>query len=97
MQKLATRLYSRFCNGYRQGCLRKYLLFFRDLLRGRLYDVIASGTRREDMLLSREVMQRTWILRKYLSDMTTVEAMEFLQKQMGMTRDNAEFLATMNQ
>ena len=60
-------------------------------------DVIASGTRREDMLLSREVMQRTWILRKYLSDMTVVEAMEFLQKQMGMTRDNAEFLATMNQ
>ena len=60
-------------------------------------DVIASGTRREDMLLSREVMQRTWILRKYLSDMTTVEAMEFLQKQMGMTTSNAEFLATMNQ
>ena len=59
-------------------------------------DVIASGTRREDMLLSREVMQRTWILRKYLSDMTTVEAMEFLQKQMGMTTSNAEFLATMN-
>ena len=60
-------------------------------------DVIASGTRREDMLLSREVMQRTWILRKYLSDMTTVEAMEFLQKQMGMTLSNEEFLATMNQ
>ena len=59
-------------------------------------DVMASGTRREDMLLSREVMQRTWILRKYLSDMTTVEAMEFLQKQMGMTTSNAEFLATMN-
>ena len=60
-------------------------------------DVIASGTRREDMLLSREVMQRTWILRKYLADMTTVEAMEFLQKQMGMTLSNEEFLATMNQ
>ena len=60
-------------------------------------DVIASGTRREDMLLSRDVMQRTWILRKYLSDMTTVEAMEFLQKQMGMTVSNEEFLATMNQ
>ena len=42
-------------------------------------------------------MQRTWILRKYLSDMTTVEAMEFLQKQMGMTVSNEEFLATMNQ
>lgn len=60
-------------------------------------DVIASGTRREDMLLNRDVMQRTWILRKYLADMTTVEAMEFLQKQMGMTLNNEEFLATMNQ
>ena len=60
-------------------------------------DVIASGTRREDLLLSKEVMQRTWILRKYLSDMTTVEAMEFLQKQMGLTATNEEFLATMNQ
>ena len=72
----------------------------RRLANKRIYpavDVIASGTRREDMLLSREVMQRTWILRKYLSDMTTVEAMEFLQKQMGMTRSNEEVLATMNQ
>ena len=60
-------------------------------------DVIASGTRREDLLLPREVMNRTWVLRKYLSDMTTVEAMEFLQKQMNMTDSNEEFLATMNQ
>ena len=60
-------------------------------------DVIASGTRREDLLLSREVMNRTWIMRKYLSEMTTVEAMEFLQKQMGLTESNEEFLATMNQ
>ena len=60
-------------------------------------DVIASGTRREDLLLSREVMNRTWIMRKYLSEMTTVEAMEFLQKQMSMTESNEEFLATMNQ
>ena len=60
-------------------------------------DVIASGTRREDLLLSKEVMQRTWILRKYLSEMTTIEAMEFLQKQMGLTMSNEEFLATMNQ
>ncbi len=60
-------------------------------------NVIASGTRREDLLLSRDVMSRTWILRKYLSDMTTVEAMEFLQKQMNMTETNEEFLATMNQ
>lgn len=59
-------------------------------------DVIASGTRREDLLLSREVLNRTWVLRKYLSDMTPVEAMEFLQKQMGLTETNEEFLATMN-
>ena len=60
-------------------------------------NVISSGTRREDLLLSREVMNRTWIIRKYLSEMTTVEAMEFLQKQMGNTLSNEEFLATMNQ
>ena len=60
-------------------------------------DVISSGTRREDLLLPRDVMNRTWVMRKYLSEMTTVEAMEFLQKQMGMTASNEEFLATMNQ
>ncbi len=72
----------------------------RKLANKRIYpavDVIASGTRREDLLLTQSVMQRTWILRKHLSDMTTVEAMEFLQKQMNLTRDNEEFLATMNQ
>ena len=72
----------------------------RKLSNKRIYpavDVIASGTRREDLLLSREVMNRTWVLRKYLSDMTTVEAMEFLHKQMGLTENNEEFLATMNQ
>ena len=72
----------------------------RKLANKRIYpavDVIASSTRREDMLLSQSVMQRTWILRKHLSDMTTVEAMEFLQKQMNLTKDNNEFLATMNQ
>lgn len=72
----------------------------RKLANKRVYpavDVVASGTRREDLLLSKEVMSRTWVLRKYLSDMTTVEAMEFLQKQMNMTKSNEEFLATMNQ
>ena len=71
----------------------------RKLANKRVYpavDVIASGTRREDLLLPRDVMNRTWVLRKYLSDMTPVEAMEFLQKQMGMTNTNEEFLATMN-
>ena len=72
----------------------------RKLANKRIYpavDVVASGTRREDLLLAQSVMQRTWILRKHLSDMTTVEAMEFIQKQFNLTRDNAEFLATMNQ
>ncbi len=72
----------------------------RKLANKRIYpavDVIASGTRREDLLLTREEMNRTWILRKYLSEMTTVEAMEFLQKQMSSTSSNEEFLATMNQ
>ncbi|MFR9653665.1 MAG: transcription termination factor Rho [Rikenellaceae bacterium] len=72
----------------------------RKLANKRIYpavDVIASGTRREDLLLSREVLNRTWILRKYLSDMTPVESMEFLQKQMSLTESNEEFLATMNQ
>ncbi|MBE6182374.1 MAG: transcription termination factor Rho [Rikenellaceae bacterium] len=72
----------------------------RKLANKRVYpavDVIASSTRREDLLLPREVMNRTWVLRKYLSDMTPVEAMEFLQKQMNLTETNEEFLATMNQ
>lgn len=72
----------------------------RKLANKRVYpavDVIASGTRREDLLLPREVMNRTWVLRKYLADMTPVEAMEFLQKQMGLTDTNEEFLTTMNQ
>ena len=71
----------------------------RKLANKRVYpavDVIASGTRREDLLLPRDVLNRTWVLRKYLSDMTPVEAMEFLQKQMGLTDTNEEFLATMN-
>ncbi len=71
----------------------------RKLAHKRVYpavDVIASGTRREDLLLPRDVMNRTWVLRKYLSDMTPVEAMEFLQKQMNLTETNEEFLATMN-
>ena len=71
----------------------------RKLANKRVYpavDVIASGTRREDLLLPRDVMNRTWVLRKYLSDMTPVEAMEFLQKQMNLTETNEEFLARMN-
>ena len=71
----------------------------RKLANKRIYpavDVVSSGTRREDLLLPKEIMSRTWVLRKYLSDMTTYESMEFLQKQMSMTNSNEEFIATMN-
>jgi len=71
----------------------------RKLSNRRIYpsmDVPASGTRREDLLLKEEELQRVWILRKYMADMNSVEAMEFLQNKMKGTRNNDEFLASMN-
>ena len=59
-------------------------------------DVPASGTRREDLLMSKEELQRVWILRKFMADMNSVEAMEFLLDRMKGTRDNNEFLVSMN-
>ncbi|MFA0961551.1 transcription termination factor Rho [Roseivirga sp. BDSF3-8] len=59
-------------------------------------DVPASGTRREDLLMDKEELQRVWILRKFMADMTSNEAMEFLLDRMKGTRDNAEFLISMN-
>lgn len=59
-------------------------------------DLMASGTRREDLLLEKDVLQRMWILRRHLSDMTAVEAMEFLHDRISRTRDNEEFLISMN-
>jgi transcription termination factor Rho len=59
-------------------------------------DVPASGTRREDLLMKEEEMQRVWILRKFMADMNSVEAMEFLLSRMKGTRNNEEFLISMN-
>jgi transcription termination factor Rho len=59
-------------------------------------DVPASGTRREDLLMKEEELQRVWILRKFMADMNSVEAMEFLQSKMKGTRNNEEFLTSMN-
>ncbi len=59
-------------------------------------DIMASSTRRDDLLLSDETLNRMWILRNYLSDMTSVEAMEFMKKRMEMTRSNEELLVTMD-
>lgn len=58
-------------------------------------DLLASSTRRDDMLLDQETLNKMWILRRYLADMTPVEAMEFLHKQLGLTRDNRELLLSM--
>ncbi|MFY0599578.1 MAG: transcription termination factor Rho [Cyclobacteriaceae bacterium] len=59
-------------------------------------DVPTSGTRREDLLLDPEMLKRVWILRKYMSDMNSNEAMEFLLSKMKGTRNNDEFLISMN-
>ncbi len=59
-------------------------------------DLTSSSTRRDDLLLDKEAVQRIWIMRKYLADMNPVEAMEFMSQRIKQTRNNAEFLATMN-
>jgi transcription termination factor Rho len=59
-------------------------------------DIPASGTRREDLLMSKEELQRIWILRKFMSDMNSIEAMEFLLDRMKGTKSNEEFLVSMN-
>ena len=59
-------------------------------------DLLNSSTRREDLLMSKDEMQKIWILRKYMSDMNSVEAMEFIKDRMRGTKDNLEFLVSMN-
>ena len=59
-------------------------------------DIVASGTRREDLLLDKDIMNRIWVLRKFINDMTPMEAMEFLLERIKHTRDNEEFLMSMN-
>ncbi|MDD2960859.1 MAG: transcription termination factor Rho [Muribaculaceae bacterium] len=59
-------------------------------------DIIASSTRRDDLLLSGDTLNRMWILRRFLSDRTSIEAMEFIRSQMERTRNNEELLLSMN-
>ena len=71
----------------------------RKLSNKRIYpavDITASSTRRDDLLQDESTLNRMWILRKYLSDMNSLEAMEFVKKRMEQTYDNMEFLASMN-
>ena len=59
-------------------------------------DITSSGTRREDLLMDKDSLQRVWLLRKFIDDMNPVEAMEFIKDRMSSTKSNEEFLATMN-
>lgn len=71
----------------------------RKLANKRIYpavDITASSTRRDDLLQDDSTLNRMWILRKYLSDMNSLEAMEFVKDRMEKTTDNMEFLASMN-
>jgi transcription termination factor Rho len=71
----------------------------RKLANKRVYpaiDLVASSTRREDLLIKRDMLQKMWVLRNHLSDMNPIEAMEFLLQQMRGSKSNEEFLISMN-
>ena len=71
----------------------------RRLSNGRIYpaiDLVASSTRREDLLLGKEQLQRMWILRNHLADMNSEEAMDFILNHMRGTRSNEEFFVSLN-
>ena len=71
----------------------------RKLSNKRIYpsiDIPASSTRREDLLLDKDMMNKIWILRNYLTDMNSVEAMQFLRDRISQTKSNEEFLISMN-
>jgi len=75
------------------------LVLDRKLSNKRVYpsmDVPISGTRREEQLIDKEELSRVWILRKFMADMTSIESMEFLLDRMKGTRNNEEFLISMN-
>ena len=59
-------------------------------------DITSSSTRRDDLLLEKDVLNKMWVLRNHIADMHTDEAMNFLLQQMRGTKSNEEFLATMN-
>ncbi len=59
-------------------------------------NIVASSTRRDDLLHDKQTLDRMWILRKYLSDMNPIEAMDFAKDRLEKTRDNDEFLMSMN-
>ncbi|WP_185858623.1 transcription termination factor Rho [Blattabacterium cuenoti] len=82
-----------------KGTGNKELQLDRRIANKRIYpaiDLVSSSTRKDDLLLDTNTLQRMWILRKHLSDMNPVEAMEFLRSRMSRTKNNEEFLISMN-
>jgi transcription termination factor Rho len=61
------------------------------------FDMIRSGTRKEELLLDKKILARMWILRKLLNEMNVIEAMEFMLTRMKRTKSNEEFMETMSQ
>lgn len=71
----------------------------RKLSNRRIYpaiDIVASSTRRDDLLLDKDTFKRMWVLRKHIADMNEEEAINLLLSHMKGTKDNAEFLTSMN-
>jgi len=71
----------------------------RNISNRRIYpavDLVRSSTRRDDLLLDEKSIQRMWVLRKYLADMNPIEAMEFISEKIKFSKDNQEFLMSMN-
>ncbi|AER40555.1 MAG: transcription termination factor Rho [Flavobacteriales bacterium] len=82
-----------------KGTGNKELQLDRKIANKRIYpaiDLVSSSTRKDDLLLDPNTLQRMWILRKHLSDMNPVEAMEFLISRIARTQNNEEFLISMN-
>lgn len=72
----------------------------RKLSNKRIYpaiDLVASSTRRDDLLVEKDILQRVWILRNHLADMNTIEAMQFMTERMKFTKANEDFLSSMNE
>ena len=60
-------------------------------------DITRSGTRKEELLVDQKTLQKMWMLRKILTTMDTIGAMDFLKEKLNVTKDNKEFFDTMNQ
>ena len=78
------------------NCSKKVVYLVNNTVDLLTLDIIASSTRREDLILSEEVLSRTWVLRNFLADMNSVEAMDFLLNRLRRTASNEEFLISMN-